>query len=690
MSRRRKVSKNGRQHPAPKSGARRPNYELLGLALILLATCWVYMPAMSGGKLIDDEGNITPPGLRSINGLYHIWFDPKNTAQYYPLLHTVFWIEHRLWGDSYWSYHLVTLLWHAANVTLIYFILKKLRVPGALLAAAFFALHPVIVESVAWMCEQKNTLSTLFYLGAMSVYLRFDASRHPAQYFAGLGLFAMALLTKTITVTLPIALLLIFWWQRGTLSWRRDVLPLVTFFALGIACGLLTVFVEQSYFHGEEASFTLTPAQRILFAGRGIWFYLSKLIWPVNLYFTYPRWTIDPAQWWQWIYPVAALVTTIFLWTIRNRWRAPLACWLFFCVTLLPGIGLANVYMFTITFVADHMQYLACLGIFVLAAAVLAQGFAGLPKSMRWSGVAACVVLVGSLAALSHQQSAPYGDAVTYYRMLVAENPDSWLAENNLGMELANRGHYREAMEHYRASLRLKPIYALAHRNLGGLLSNDRRFSEAIKEFRIALEIAPDDPEALYGLGLALSQSGQFKEAIEQLERAVKLEPKYVDAHNILGVTLGSAGMTKKAIAEFRRVLELNSNNADAHNNWGRVLADAGDKPAAIEHFQQAIELNPNNASFHFNLASLLAETGLTNDAITHFEQAVRLQPGFVEAYPELGKALNAAGRPNDAVYFAQLGIAANRNAGQQAAAEQIEKWLRDYQQQLERKRATK
>jgi hypothetical protein len=350
----------------PKSQKPSPNrlYGPVGLALIVLTIVVVYQPAMHGGPLVDDNLNITKPALQSIGGLYRIWFDPSANpeAQYYPFVHTVFWVEHWLWGDHYVGYHLINIVWHSLSVVLLYRIVTKLDIPGALLAAAIFAVHPVMAESVAWISEQKNTLSTVFYLSAMLAYVRFDESRRSAQYFLALALFALALFTKTATVTLPAALLVIFWWQRGMLSWRRDVLPLVPFFALGIATGLITISVEQTYFRAQWADVTLTPVERILLTGRAIWFYLGKLAWP-DVTYMYPRWNLDPRQWWQWVFPVAALATTFLLWAIRNRWRGPLAGWLLFCGTLLPALGFVSFFMFTYTFVADHIQYLASLGV---------------------------------------------------------------------------------------------------------------------------------------------------------------------------------------------------------------------------------------------------------------------------------------------------------------------------------------
>jgi tetratricopeptide (TPR) repeat protein len=705
------------QRTAPTIADRQPIYEWVGLALIWLTTLVVYQPALHGGMLVDDDGNITPHRLRPLSGLYHIWFDPTITAQYYPILHTVFWLEHRLWGDSFLGYHLVTLLWHCLAVTLLYIILKRLKVAGALLAAAIFALHPVMVESVAWMTEQKNTHSTVFYLGAMLLYLKFDVSRQRSRYALALGLFVLALLTKSITVTLPAALLVIFWWQRGRVSWERDVLPLVPFFLVGAAFGVMTIWVERTYFRGIDAEFSLTLAQRILLAGRAICFYAGKLIWPADLMFTYPRWTIDPTQWWHWTFPAAVLATTLALWAVRGRWRAPLAGWLFFCGTLLPAIGLADFYMFVISFVADHLQYLASLGLIVLAAAGIAKVVSRFPHAGRPAGVLACVLLLIAFAVLSRQQARLYGNVLLFYETLLARNPSSWLAHNNLGCELYEQGRPHEAAEHYREALRLRPDFAVAHRNLGGILAEDGRNEEAVGEYRAALALDPQDSQALNGLGLALINTGHPAEAIEHLSRAIQLQPEYPQAHNNIGIALGETGKTAEAIVEFQRALELDQSYANPHNNWGIVLSRLGRNTEAIDHFRQSLKLNPNDANCQFNLAALLTQPEQIDEAISHLEEAIGLRPQFVEAHFELAerfrhlnrskqaiehyqtvlqlrpsyldahinlaKTLAADNRSAEAIAAAAKGIDVARSSGLVATGEQLDEWLKRYQDEL-------
>ena len=288
-------------------------------ALALAAAVFLaYQPAWQGGFIWDDDAHVRPE-LQSWNGLCRIWCDLKATQQYYPLLHSAFWLEHRLWGDATLGYHLVNIALHVVAALLVAVILRRLKVPGAYLAAAIFALHPVHVESVAWITELKNTLSAVFYLSAALVYLRFDHSREKASYFLAFGLFVLGLLSKTVTATLPAALLVVFWWQRGRLSWRRDVLPLLPFFALGAAAGVFTALVERKLGGAEGAAFDFTIVERCLIAGRAIWFYLGKLFWPADLIFIYPRWHVSQAVWWQYLFPLAALLLLAGLWAIRRR-----------------------------------------------------------------------------------------------------------------------------------------------------------------------------------------------------------------------------------------------------------------------------------------------------------------------------------------------------------------------------------
>jgi protein O-mannosyl-transferase len=659
--------------------------ELIGLALVLLTTFLVYLPALRGGVLWDDDSNLTRPDLQSSHGLYRIWFDPAATSQYYPLVNTAFWFEHKLWGDAVLGYHLVSLFWHMLAVLLLYLLLQKLEIPGGLLAAAIFALHPVMVESVAWMTEQRNTLSAVFYLGALFAFLEFGESRRRAYYFSALGLFALALLTKTATVTLPVAILVIFWWRRGALSWRRDVLPLIPFFAIGAGMGLLTMWVERMFVGANGSDFELTLLERFLLASRAVWFYLAKLAWPNNLTFIYPRWTIDTSKWWQWLFPIAAVLATVVLWAVRKRSRAPLAAWLFFCGTLFPVLGFLNVYYFVFSFVADHFQYLASLGMIALAASAATVWLERLSEPVRRVGNVFCVILVGALAVLSVQQTQMYSDTISLYQVTLDRNTACWLAHNNLGLALFDKGRRDEAMDHYRQALRLKPDYFLAHNNLATTLVASARYPEAVDELRAALAEKPDDPLALNGLGVALVHLGRLPEAIETLKDALRADPNFAMAHTNLGFALHDSGDVPQAMEQFRQALEINPDSVSAHINFGNLLVDSGNVEEGIRHLEEALRLQPNQADIHNSLGAALRQVGQLQKAIEHYQAAIRLEPDNAAPYGSLAQTLAISNRSDEALTIAKEGVEVARRGGQQSAAEQIEEWSKHYRIELRR-----
>jgi protein O-mannosyl-transferase len=623
------------QHgPLPGTASRRESLirTILPGALILCATLLAYLPALHGGFLWDDDAHVPQAGLRSLGGLGRIWFEPGATQQYYPLLYTAFWMEHRLWGDAVVGYHLTNTLLHAAAACMVVVIVRRLAVPGALLAGLVFALHPVAVESVAWISEQKNTLSAVFYLGAFLVYLGFDRDRRAAQYWLALGLFLLALLCKTVTATLPAALLVVFWWQRGRLGWRRDVLPLLPWIGLGVFAGLFTASVEQALVGAYGNAYALSFLERCLLAGRAVWFYMVKLAWPADLIFIYPRWVIDAAVWWQWLFILGALGLAGLLYrvavsrkadpTAQRTARAPLAGYLFFVGTLFPALGFVNVYPFRYSYVADHFQYLATLGIIVPVAAGLSLILARMPMPARSCAQVFLAGLVASYAALTWSQCRMYRDAETLYRATIARNPDCWMARNNLGAILVDQ---------------------------------PGRLNDAIAQYQESLRENPEDPEAHSNLGVALSRlPGQLGDAIAQYQEALRQEPGYAMAHNNLGSAwLQVPGRRDDAVAEFQEALRLQPNLVDAHNNLGSAwLQVPGRLDDAIAQFQEALRLDPDNAKVHNNLGNAwLQAPGRLDDAIAQYQEALRLQPSMVDAHYDLGIGwLEKPGRIKDAI----------------------------------------
>jgi protein O-mannosyl-transferase len=653
--------------------------ELFALGLVLAVTVCAYLPAVRGAFIWDDSAHVTKPELRSSEGLRRIWLDLGATQQYYPLLHSAFWLEEHFWGENPLGYHLVNLALHMTAVLLVYVVVRKLNIPGALLAAAIFAVHPVMVESVAWVSEQKTTMSAVFYLSAMLAYLRFDESRRSFPYACALMLFILGLLSKTVTATLPGALLVIFWWKRGALSWRRDVAPLVPFFILGAAAGLVTAWVERKLIGAEGTSFELSFMQRTLLAGEVIWFYLAKLLLPINLLFFYPRWEPDVRVWWQWLFLTAAVLMTVVLFLLRHRGRSPLAAWLFFVGTLFPVLGFFNVYPFIYSYVADHFQYLASLGIIVPMSAGITILGCSLTGGRNLVLVTSVTPFVGVLGFLTWHQSQMYGNLITLYTATLAQNPSCWVAHNNLALPLMDVGRFQEAIDHYRQALLLKPDFAQAHNNLGNALIQTGHPEEAIEHYQQALRLKPESSEAHNNLGNVLLQTGHPEEAIGHFQQALRLKPDFAEAHNNLGLALSQAGRSQEAIEHYQQALRLKPNYSEAHNNLGNALFQTGHPQEAIEHYQQAIRLKPDFAAAHNNLGTVLSQAGRSQEAIEHYKQAIRLNPDDAQAYLKLAAARAQVHRSQEAISTAQRAIDIAKSHGQTALAEQIEAWLKSY-----------
>jgi Flp pilus assembly protein TadD len=598
---------------SPAAAAQRRSDWLFCLILAVI-TLMAYQPAWHGQLLWDDDNTTTRPELRSLDGLKRIWIQPMATAQYYPLLFTSYWIQQRLLGESTTGYHFVNLLLHIGCVVLVLKILRFLRIPGAELAAVIFALHPVNVETVAWISERKNTLSGIFALAATLWYLKFDERERrdrrsrptniSAAYALAIGFFVLGLLSKTAIVTLPLAWLAIVWWKRGVISWRRDIVPVVPFLFLSAAAGLVTRWFEDTGIGYKATILDLSLLDRFLIAGRAFWFQLGNLFWPSNLMFVYPRWEINAGVWWQYLFPIGVLGLLVILWSLRRWSRAPLAGVLVYLLLLLPSLGFLNIYFFIYSFVADHWQYLACLGIITPCA----SGIVLLARRLNWETwlePATTLVIGGSLFVLTWNQSRMYTDIETLYRTTIARNPVCWMAQVNLGNILYKEDRIPEAMDLFNQALEIKP--AVAHYSLGNALMQKGRTTQAIEEYQQALRINPDYPEAQNNLGNALFLTGQTSEAIERYREAVRINPGYAEAHNNLGNALVQTGRASEAIDHFKEALRMNPTSASTHNNLGAALAQMGRISEAIEQFNMALRINPRNVDARNNLTKLEA-----------------------------------------------------------------------------------
>jgi tetratricopeptide (TPR) repeat protein len=530
-------------------------WTLVGAALIVGITIACYLPAMMGGFVWDDDYYVTDnETLKTGEGLKRIWLEPGATIQYYPLAFTTFWIEYHLWEFQPFGYHLVNVLLHALGALLLWLVLRRLSIPGAWLAAAVFALHPVHVESVAWITERKNVLSGVFYLSALLCYARFAnlGGASPAKafswrlYLPALGLFLCALLSKTVTCTLPAAVILLLWWKRDRLC-RRDVWPLLPFFALGLVMGLVTIWMEMHNVGAKHVDWGLSFLDRCLIAGRALWFYPAKLLWPFSLTFIYPRWEIDSAVWWQYLYPLAAVTAVLVLWRIRNRiGSAPLVAILVYAGTLGPALGFISVFPMRYSFVADHFQYLASIALITLVVAtatkLLSTGKERAetaptsrrsPSLISTTHVLFAAALLGTLGTLTWYQGKIYRDPETLWRDTLVKNPNASMAHINLGNILDRRGDWNEAIPHFRAVIQADPpepdltVVARAYYNLGNTLGRQGKIDEAIEAYQESLRVDPRYYNAYHGLGWAFQRQDRVDESIEAYSEFLRVFPDH-------------------------------------------------------------------------------------------------------------------------------------------------------------------
>jgi tetratricopeptide (TPR) repeat protein len=622
---------------------------ILGLAALLALTLVAYSPAWRGGMLWDDDGHITPPQLRSAAGLFRIWFEFGASQQYYPVLHSAFWALHRIWGDNTLGYHLVTICLHAVSAWLLALILRRLKVAGAVLAAVVFALHPVHVESVAWISEMKNTLSGVFYLAAALAYLEFDSTRRKRYYALAAVAFGLALFTKSVTATLPLALLIVLWWRRGELRLHEDVVPLAPLLAVGAAAGLLTAWVERTFIGAAGTEFNLSVIERGLVAGRAMWFYATKLVWPSDLMFMYPKWRVDATAVSQYLFPLSLVGVVLALWWARRWSRAPLAAVLFFLVALAPAAGLVSVFPFRYSYVADHFQYLASIGIITVLSAGIAHAAKRLltvPGLETW---VAPVALAVPLGILTWTQAHNYVDSDTLYRATIRSNPTCWLAHHNLGVDLLKRGQSAEALAEFEEAVRIEPAALEAQQNLGSFLLDAGRPEEAVPHFEAALKARPDYPTAAFAMGKALATLGRMEGAIEYFNRTLSLRADYPEARVHLGIALEASGQLDAALKQYAWAVSLEPQSVFAHSRYGQLLRRMGRLREAVTEYQEVVRRDPGFAGVHNALGVTLAELGRLDEAIAAFRTATRLFPAVAELRANLGRALLAAGHVQEA-----------------------------------------
>jgi protein O-mannosyl-transferase len=671
-----------------------PRGRAWAFALLLAAlTILAYRPTWNGGFLWDDDDYITNNELLTApDGLRRIWFSLDSPSQYFPLVYTTFRVEHALWGINPTGYHWVNLVLHVANALLVWRVLARLNVPGSWLAGAIFALHPVQVESVAWITERKNVLMGFFFLLTLLAWIAFidERTKRPWRFYGlALILYLLALSAKSTACTLPAALVLILWLQKKPINKRR-LTQIVPFVIMGIGMGLLAVWWERYHQGTSRAVFTfLSPVERVLVASRAVWFYLSKLIWPADLTFIYPKWKISPTHLPDYMWLLAGIGLCVAIYFLRRYvGRSVEVAAAFFVATLSPVLGFIMLFTFRYTFVADHYQYLACIGPIALVSAGVVS-LADMLKQYRVFILTAALFVVATLGLLTWRQSAMYGDIETLWRITLKRNPECWMAHTNLGIVLLQKGQLDDGIAQYRAALQMQPDSWDAEYNLGTALVTKGEVDEAILHCERAVAMQPNDPDSQVSLGNALLQKQRIDEAIVHYQSALAIRPDYFLAHYGLGRAFLEKGEADTAIQHCRTALLIRPDDADCHTVLAVALDEKGETAEAIHHYEKALVIFPKSISALTNVAWLRATSsteGLRNgdEAVKLAGQANELSGGTnAVVLRTLAAAYAETGQFGKAIESGRTALQLARVHGDQSLAVELEQQIAVYELRL-------
>ncbi len=658
---------------------------------LLVLTLFAYLPALRCTYIWDDDDYVTENAtLPTVDGLRRIWLEPGAVPQYYPLVHTSFWIEYRIWKLHPFGYHLVNVLLHAITAMFLWRLLRRLSVPGAWLIAAIFAVHPVTVESVAWVTERKNVLCAAFYFASLLVYWRFatgaERQGRGRLYALALGLFVAGLLSKTVACSMPAVVLVLVWWRHPE-KLRRQAVLLLPFFLVGLGMAGMTVWMERHVVGAAGAEFDLSMVDRCGIAGRAVWFYAGKVLLPYPLIFIYPRWSTDPLPMAAIFSAIAAVAVLVVLFCGCRRWgRGPLAGALIFAGVLLPALGFVDVYPMRYAFVADHFQYLAMpamIAMIVVAVTLMLQRYGisavGGTDSARRIRLICTLLLLGLVAATWHRCLAFY-DAETLWRDTLEKNDTAWIAHNNLGKILLDRGELVPAIDHFKRVVELKPDHYNAWNNLGLAYTGLEQYAAAESALDQARSLRPGDETILVNYATLLVRQKRFDEAGDIYRQVINHYPASVPAHMNLGNML--AGLQKYDAAErvYATARELQPDNPVLLYNLGNLARDRGDLPLALEYYQGAVAVAPDYvdalhnidvlrrrqamAAAQLNMADSLAALGRSAEAAARYRQVLGLDGGSVPAQGRLAWILATAPdenvrRPKEAVALAAAAVSA-------------------------------
>jgi len=614
----------------------------LRVVVIVAAGLWIFSPALHGTWLWDDDILVAKNALtHEPSGFWKGWYKLDGLGNYYPLEVDTEWVEWHLWHDDTFGYHLTSVLLHILSALLIWKLLSKIGLRLAWLGGLLFIVHPVTVESVAWISELKNTLSLPLFLLAMCSWIDYDERRKRCDYFLTLGFFLVAMLAKTTMVMFPIIILLYAWWKRSRVGWS-DLKIGLPFFVISLGLGVISVCLQPHQINLEHESFGNSFFTRFICGGLAITFYFFKCLWPVGLLPIYPVWTINlssPLQYLPW--PILGGLIG-WLWTKRTGWgRHALLGIGFFLLNLIVVVGFIMMNYTTMIWSLDHLVYIPMIGLIGLTVAAMEAVAKKLILPIRLIAAALAAIVMGLLALESHGYAGMFVSKQTLCTYTIQRNPEAWLAYNDLGLSLFQEGRAPEAIEQYKLALKINPDYAAGHNNLGFALNQLGQTPEAIEQYEQALRVDPNYVMAHNNLGNILGREGRVPEAIEQYEMALKVDPDHAETHANLGLLLLHTGQLAEAINHFEWALKSDPDYDEAQNNLGFALVREGRAFEAIEHFEAAIKINPDYVQAHDNLAGALFQAHRVAEAMEQYEISLKINPDDANAQSQLTRLQN-------------------------------------------------
>jgi len=610
--------------------------------LIVGVTLFIYWPALNGGFVWDDGWYVTTnPLMHGWIGLWKFWFQPGSWVEYYPLQETVQWVQWQLWGDNTLGYHLTNIALHVVNALLVWRLLGKFGLKLAWLGGLLFAVHPIQVESVAYICELKNTLSLPFFLLAMCHWIDYEEKKRSKDYFRAFGLFFVGMLCKITMAPFPFVIVLYAWWKRGRVE-GKDFKAAAPFLVISLVLGFTTVWVGEIYRSVGHEQPEIIPIGGILSRIDGVGLitlvYLSRFFLPLDVLLVYPQWRVDPHSVIQYVPWLLFFGGAWYLWKKRQSWGRHVLLGLgFFLLYLAPFLGFVPVSYMSFTWVMDHLLYLPIIGLIGLVIAALGDVETRFPMDRPYLR-GAFIIILAVMVLESRAFANLFINEETLWIYILQRNPHVWLAHHDLGSNLIDRGHYAEAVPHLEEVVRLNPNFSDGHYNLGLALYKIGRTAEAQSEYRQALKLNPKDEKTYINLADSMFQEGRSAEAIELYRRALTLVPDLPQLHYNLGNALLQAGNLPEATEQFGIAVKLDPSITQAHENFGTVLAQSGALPAAIQQFEAAIQINPSYVVARNNLGLALAQTGHIPEAIEQFQQVLQIDPDNASARQNLMK----------------------------------------------------